>query len=430
MDHSLIFDLSLQKDVLNEIIYDNSSKKRVKEDYHMIKSWSAANFQSFYEEVRINLTAGKAVQSPERYINLKDGSHVSLVSNVIGHNASGKTALLKAPSFLAWFMAHSFDEQGVQQNRIPVIPHFSHTDETTKLGMEFEIEGVDYRYALEIINDTVIKESLYRKRERFGFIFLREWDPLRHKYTVKSQDFALSKKEAERARPSVSLISTAAQYGEPTAVSISQFFKSKFLGNVQLFGTLPNNAHFDVAINYFATHELANSQLQEMLRKWDLGLAKIDYRREKVIFNNMMQEMWLGEGVHQVNGETHRIAFGFESEGTKNAIVRLNIILQVLNSGGLAIIDEFETGLHPAIVRELISLFSNPAYNLAKGQLLFSSHLPQILNDLDKNQIFLVEKNEILESNAYSLSEVEGVRNSENFSANYLAGAYGAVPII
>ncbi len=46
---------------------------------------------------------------------------------------------------------------------------------------------------------------------------------------------------------------------------------------------------------------------------------------------------------------------------------------------------------------------------------------------LQKSQILLVEK-EGLNSHAWRLDSMEGVRSDENRVAKYLAGTYGAVP--
>jgi hypothetical protein len=49
---------------------------------------------------------------------------------------------------------------------------------------------------------------------------------------------------------------------------------------------------------------------------------------------------------------------------------------------------------------------------------------------LKKGQIMLVEKNERCRSEAWRLSDMEGVRADDNFYAKYMAGTYGAVPVL
>jgi predicted ATPase len=80
------------------------------------------------------------------------------------------------------------------------------------------------------------------------------------------------------------------------------------------------------------------------------------------------------------------------------------------------------------MLEAILDLFGSPASNPRRAQLIFATHSSNVLNLLQKSQILLVEKNEHSESESFRLDEVEGVRTDENFSAKYLAGAYGAVP--
>ena len=107
----------------------------------------------------------------------------------------------------------------------------------------------------------------------------------------------------------------------------------------------------------------------------------------------------------------------------------LNLI-KVISKGGIAIIDEIDARLHYDIARKLISLFTNKETNKYNAQLFFSTHQPLFLNDRDKKQIFLCEKEDYLNTDVYRLDEIEGVRNTENFFEKYLSGTYGATPRI
>lgn len=108
--------------------------------------------------------------------------------------------------------------------------------------------------------------------------------------------------------------------------------------------------------------------------------------------------------------------------------VLLKNILNALVQGSVAVIDEFDVNLHPDIIRALYELFVQPSTNKHNAQLLLSTQSHALLNELDKYQITLVEKDEKGESDAWRLDDVDGVRSDDNYYAKYLAGAYGAVP--
>lgn len=106
----------------------------------------------------------------------------------------------------------------------------------------------------------------------------------------------------------------------------------------------------------------------------------------------------------------------------------LSHLLQVLEIGGLAVIDEFENDLHPHMLEPILDLFANPRTNPNHAQLIFTCHAVEVLNMVNKAQVTLVEKDEHCESSACRLDAVAGIRNDDNFYAKYMAGAYGAVP--
>ena len=107
----------------------------------------------------------------------------------------------------------------------------------------------------------------------------------------------------------------------------------------------------------------------------------------------------------------------------------LSRLLQTLEFGGLAVIDEFENDLHPHMLEPILDLFANPSTNPHQAQLLFTCHAIEVLNLVHKSQVMLVQKDEDCESTASRLDAVEGIRSDDNFYAKYMAGAYGAVPV-
>jgi uncharacterized protein len=110
------------------------------------------------------------------------------------------------------------------------------------------------------------------------------------------------------------------------------------------------------------------------------------------------------------------------------AFVLLSRLLPVLEGGGIAVIDEFESDMHPHMLAPILDLFANPSTNPHHAQLLFTSHSMEVLHLLPKSHVTLVEKDEFNESQAWRLDEVKGIRSDDNYYAKYMAGAYGAVP--
>jgi AAA15 family ATPase/GTPase len=119
-----------------------------------------------------------------------------------------------------------------------------------------------------------------------------------------------------------------------------------------------------------------------------------------------------------------------ESAGTRRFIEIFPLLQYVLDRGGLAIIDEIDTDIHPLLVPELFRWFYDKARNQHGAQLLFTAHNPAILNDLEKEQVFFAEKPSGKPTHIYGAREIKGLRREPSLMKKYLSGELGAVPHI
>ena len=133
-------------------------------------------------------------------------------------------------------------------------------------------------------------------------------------------------------------------------------------------------------------------------------------------------------GVHKGRTGPFRLGLHQESSGMVALFLLLAKLLPVLRKGGVAVIDELESDLHPLMLEPVLNLFFDERTNPHKAQLLFTCHAAEVLKHLHKSQVLLVEKNAHSESEAWRLDSVKDVRADDNLYAKYLAGAYSAVP--
>ncbi|OJZ15637.1 MAG: abortive infection protein [Thiobacillus sp. 63-78] len=393
----------------------------------MLHSYAFSNFQSFRERTEVDLTLSRKVALTDWMAESETGDRVSKLMAVIGPNGSGKTALLKPLVFMSWFTGQSF-QQPVDAG-IPAAPHSAAPDEPCEFeAMATDSEGRLWRYVLRCTPQRVLHEALYQKRERFGYVFVRDWDAQSRRYTVKQQDFGLPAAEARKVRPNVSLISWAAQFGVPLATRLAN---QGVVSNVNVLGRVPmGDQAVLAAAEHFALHENQKTWMSRLLATWDLGLSGVALGQIPV--NDPQQpgrKVWFPFGQHRSRGVDFQLPFALESSGTQGAFVLLSRLLQTLEIGGLAVIDEFENDLHPHMLEPILDLFANPATNPNQAQLLFTCHAMEVLNLIHKSQVMLVQKNPGCESSASRLDAVEGIRSDDNFYAKYMAGAYGAVPV-
>lgn len=394
----------------------------------MLLRYSFSNFQSFREPVEVSLALNGKVPASGWEALSPSGHRLSTAMGVIGPNGAGKTALLKPVVFGAWFITHSF--QGKPDAPIPLVAHFSEPNEPSEF--EFEVDGDDgrlWRYVLRATRERVLHEALYQMKERYRYVFVRDWDQASNSYRIKQQDFDFDPKEAKKVRPNASLISTAAQYG----VELAQYLANLAVqSNIVVSGRLPYRPEVELpnAARHFSANEEQRKEMVRLLKSWDLGLSDVQLREITVQgLGEESKKVWFPFGVHASReGVAHTLMFVDESSGTQSAFVLLSRLLQTLSVGGLAVIDEFESDLHPHMLEPILDLFANPKTNPKKSQLLFTCHATEVLSLLHKSQIMLVEKDDSCESSAWRMDAVKGIRNDDDFYSKYMAGAYGAVP--
>lgn len=396
----------------------------------MLHRFSVQNFHSFRDSAEVSFALNGKVPKGGWERESAGGARLTTAMAVMGANGSGKTSLVKALVFASWFARSSFSSQ--PEAEIPVVPHFANTTQPTNFDIEAEDrEGRLWRYELAATRERVVFEALYERRERFSHRFVREWSGTADKYKVKLKDFDFAASEARRVRPNASLISTAAQFGVPLAMALSRVH---LRGNISGIGRTPYEPRQDLAVAaaHFKSDETQQAQMAALLRRWDLGLA--DVLVKPFVSQAAAQEqqtVWLPVGVHRDReGNAHELLFFTESGGTQSAFMLLSRLLPVLADGGIAVIDEFESKLHPHMLEPLLDLFADPSTNPHRAQLLFTCHSPEVLNVLHKSQVMLVEKDAACESAAWRMDTVQGIRNDDNFYAKYMAGSYGAVPAL
>jgi len=89
-----------------------------------------------------------------------------------------------------------------------------------------------------------------------------------------------------------------------------------------------------------------------------------------------------------------------------------------------------DAAIHPVVLPELVRWFyDKQRRNKFDAQLWLSCHSTSLLDDLNKEEIVVCEKNRQGRTHLHSLMEVK-VRRDENHYRKYLSGAYGGVPHI
>lgn len=395
----------------------------------MLHYFKFKNFFSIAEETEVSFRVGPKTPKTDLICSGAEGARLSKLMAIIGANGSGKTNVLKPLAFLRWFICDSFSSKKPDDD-IPVEPHFFLNENNSEFEMVFEIEGQLYRYNLIVNRRKVVHEALFLKTSKFfSYLFRRDWDETKDKYLIRQQKFGFAVKEAEKVRPNASLISTAAQYNVSCALSLVKFF-SRFHSNVDYGG----RDHFEVedllkATEFFHEWPDIKQRMANIMCHLDLGLSDVAIEKHEITDKTGdTRELPIPYGIHRKADKEVRLPLWQESNGTQRAYVLLLKMLPALADGGVVIIDEMEANMHPEMLTTLLEMFMDPDINPHNAQIIFTCHVHEVLNILDKTQILLVEKDKDGMSDVWRLDEIQGVRRDDNLYAKYRAGAYGAVP--
>lgn len=392
----------------------------------MIKNLSFKNFYSFADDTVIDFALGKK-PTPSGYDIDVDGERYNKAIAVVGANGSGKTQLLKPLAFLHWFITDSFLGNDPERD-IPINGHALNGNEASRFELEFREGGADYRYQLELTSKEVLFEALYEKTSsQYSYLFKRE--KTEKGYSFKQKGFPFPKAQAEKLRGNVSLISAAYSYDVETAKPFIDFF-SRIETNVVSVGRrhFHHGALVRAATAFQKDPEL-QARMSKALSTFDLGLENVDIRKLTARDETgQEEEIYLPFGTHTTaDGRSFELSFFEESSGTQSAFVLLEPILKTLHNGGIAVIDEIDNDLHPHLVPHLLEWFEFEHTNPHQAQLIFTCHTPEVLNLLQKHQVYLVAKRN-QQSEAWRLDDMTGLRADDNLYAKYMAGALGATP--
>jgi len=394
-----------------------------------IYSFTFENFFSFEAKTTVSFLADKRASLNDTVFEPSPEERVSKVVAVVGANGSGKTNLIKPLAHVLWVMTDSFfSKEGARDHFIR--PHIFNEGEPVRFGLDFAVEGKRYRYALLRTGARIWGESLERKTSRlWSKVFIRTWNDEAQRYDIERKGFGSANLPLEDVGEHVSLISLAAQYKSKVAASICEALRRR-VTNVTCFGRNTSYYEQDAASEYYLKNSDAKDEMIRFLRNQDFGISDIEYEVYEKRSENGSTEKSVFPWVIYDRGEKQaKIPLLLESSGTQSVYNLLSKIIPLLQTGGVMVYDELEGDLHPLMIEPILDLFFSKRTNPFDAQIIFTTHSIEVLNLLRKNQVILVEKNDGA-SEAWKLSDMEGVRSDDNFYAKYMSGAYGAIPRI
>lgn len=402
----------------------------------MLIQFNFSNFKSYRNEASLDMIAASIKEHQDNLIEGPKGERYLKTAAIYGANASGKTAVIQAFDFMRYFVLNSFKLKD-ERKGIPVKP-FAFDKSGKNAKSEFEVffihNGQEYQYGFVVDTKRVHQEWLYKRdlraKKRYKTLFERDVNRIEC-----GQDFKGAEVFANLVDDEVLFLSFVSNAKVREAKNVTRWFQNTKVVN---FGdawletlmsmVLPVKAHDDQA---------ALRRLEAFLKAVDVGIDGI--RVEKVKSGKDDEDHFRVYALHKLyDGSGYvEIPFTEESSGTQKLFCLYGFLRECLDGGHTLFVDELDAKLHPLLLRYIVDLFHNPDTNPKQAQLIFTTHNTFILTRdiFRRDQIWFADKDDRGVSSLYSLVEFKlhdnkKVRNDATYYKDYLAGRYGAVPLL
>ena len=401
----------------------------------MICQFSFRNYKSYRKETTFDFQAAAIPEFAESLLTCKaenkdnkivTGSVLLPVGVVYGPNGGGKSNLLRALSFLITTVVKPIND--LQKTRRSVIIQqavdyepFMLDDESRKEPSVFEIffcQGKnEYNYQLALLNGEIVSEYLYWRAiggKRTGTVFERESSVITLGPSVSKSGINTS---VNPKMPYLSFL--AINYDIPVIAEVQSWFESCIIRDY-------SNPAVDRVVMLSQNDDVKTKIIQALN---DMGIDLSGYR-----FDDDEKELYTRR---MVKGKEYELRFADESDGTKELIAALPVLILALQEGRLVIVDELDAKLHPKLLRYIISMFRNSKLNIHGAQLLYTSHDMTTMKNtvFRRDEIWFAAENAEHESEIYSLYDIrrednERVNSTAAFDKQYMEGRYGADPYL
>ena len=416
----------------------------------MLVGFTFENFASFYNNTEFAMTVS-GNDSRYKELNTFSTPHGELLKScfMYGANGSGKTNFIDALAFMKYIVTSELD---VQSRIISKPNHFlfnnASKDKPTSFSIAFIIDGILYDYGFSVLNNKIINEYLDKKDKRTVNVFTRSGSNF-ETIKINSKEFKNVEHVIKNTREDVLFLSWANFCNNEMAMKIYKWFDS-----IQIFDADDTHQLLSVTVNYMEEHENGKKDIVDLMNK--LGIPIDDFEIEitdsqmsetlmaalkksykekfKSIMNVKNIDLKIKQKVYDKDWDNYTMSdFGFELEsaGTKKLFEIAGPIISAINNGSVVLIDELDARLHPALVRHLVMMFNSLSHNPNNAQLICNTHDVTLLDeDIRRDQIYFLEKDEYGVSKLYSLCDFRGIRKDSKILKQYLLGVYGALPNI
>jgi AAA15 family ATPase/GTPase len=408
----------------------------------MLLSFRFANHRSFREEQQLNLSPiyrGDGAAADEELLGAVP------VVGIFGANASGKSNVISAFDYMSRMVGESDreSEPGLGLRRQPFRLDPEIAAQPSSYVTDLALNGVRHTYGFIVDDQRIVEEWLYSY-------------PSRRKRTVferSGQDFNWGEESkrsgirrlAEIVAPTALFLSVSARF-DPHGASETDGRDGALDSLHDTFSWLWQRVSYDRTASSRRIRESSYSRwlinprrragIIELLRAADIGLQDVSVKRTPLGSVNDDANVFTDEirFIHYGAKDNVMLKVADESSGTLRLLQLAGRAIPILEAGGLFLVDEIDSSLHPLLTASMVHLFQSAKINTYRAQLIFTTHDATLLGPLDgedvlrRDQVWFTDKDDDGASELFPLAEFKPRRQGENRQKRYLNGSYGAIP--
>lgn len=411
----------------------------------MFVMFKVKNYTSFKNESILDMRATAYVQHATHVINVSDRINLLKTTALYGANASGKSNFISAMFFFEQYIFSQFinkkenDDIDAAEHQMKIkLEPFMFSDDKNEAS-EFDIifikGGKQIQYGFECTSKEVLNEWYFIDDKK-----VYERKGIEVTYGSKYQKIlgAYKKIPAERLYLSVLEYFLDDESKSSILGDLISFFTDEYnvFSEILFESTVKKLAGSIMLSKKLVDNKEYREKVEHYLRLIDVGIKRLDVQTELITNENTGKEKnkKVVRTVHDVYDESGKAVgekyfdFNQESTGTLRFLAYIQNVIEMIDKGGVFIVDEMSARLHPLLTKLIVDIFQ--ASSNTKAQLIFTTHDISLLNNnqFRRDEVVFVDKNEHGESSLYALSDLK-VREDATFSKDYLQGKYGAIPI-
>ena len=402
------------------------------------------NLKSFKNQTIFSMEAENKIEDRNSFEVEVGKEKFELLKTAVlfGGNASGKSNFTSVLSIFRYYLFNKgiekYNKEGFR---------FGEEDKNSTIKVRNVVDDKIYEYILEINFNTkkIIKEKLYITALERKLVFERENNKI-----VKYDKEIFSEYEItigfinETLTDSDSVISRIIEWRVPEEIEKYIFYidKIKINNYSDDLGKYiyENKNNKKLVIEFLKKIGIIVNDIEVYREKNEFFLKNIRESKEFQILSEKEQEKLLSQiayiyriyFVYEDNQkQKYKLEYYEQSAGTQKILSMFFPIYNLLNNGGVMIIDELDITLHYSLIKEIIKMFNSVEYNRKNAQLIFTTHNLLLLdfNLFREDQIWFLENNDVSTgTELYSLSDVEGYEKNKYLLRDYLNGNFGGIP--